>query len=561
MLRQFGKYLLAAAVLLGGCTAADTSLEQENMKVFRYNQAEGLSSLDPAFARNQANVWAATNLYNGLFRLNEDMYPEKDLAEAWDVSEDGTVYTFTIRRGVYFHDSEVFEGGKGREVKAQDFVYSFKRILDPATASTGAWIFSDKVKRNAAGTGYDENWIEAVEDYKLVLRLEKPFAPLMEIFTMPYTYVVPKEAVDKWGKDFRKHAVGTGPFKLKTWDEGNSLVMLKNTNYFKKDDVGKQLPYLDAVMVSFIQDRNQELLSFQQGKLDFMSGLQANSVDLVLDKNGEVRNELKGRFVVQKVPYLNTEYIGFQLDKAAYKEANHPVLDKRFRQAMSYAINREELIKYVYNNLGTPGTAGIIPPAIKYFKENSTKGYDYQPAKAEALLKEAGYPGGKGLPAIKLYTTVQSKAMVEYLQKQWAAVGIPVEIEINMTPTHQELIDNSKVNFFRGSWLADYPDAENYLALFHSQHFSPSGPNKTHFVNPTYDSLYIKSRFESEGFMRLDLYHKMDEIIMQEAPVIVLFYDEVLRLTQNNVTGLEPNAMNILDLERADFMQGGVLAN
>lgn len=561
MLRQFGTYLLAAAVLLGGCTAADTTLDHENMKVFRYNQAEGLSSLDPAFARNQANVWAATNLFNGLFRLNEDMYPEKDLAESWDVSDDGTTYTFTIRRGVYFHDSEVFEGGKGREVKAEDFVYSFKRILDPATASTGAWIFSDKVVRNPAGTRHADNWIEAVDDYKLVLRLDKPFAPLMEIFTMPYTYVVPKEAVEKWGKDFRKHAVGTGPFKLKTWDEGNSLVMVKNDKYFKKDDAGKPLPYLDAVLVSFIQDRNQELLNFQQGKLDFMSGLQASSVDLVLNKNGEVRDELKGQFVVQKVPYLNTEYIGFQLDKTAYKEENHPVLDKRFRKAMNYAINREELIKYVYNSVGTPGTGGMIPPAIKYFKEKSVTGYTYQPAKAEALLKEAGYPGGKGLPAIKLYTTVQSKQMVEYLQKQWAAIGIPVDIEINMTPTHQELIDNSKVNFFRGSWLADYPDAENYLALFYSQHFSPAGPNKTHFVSKEYDALYEKARFESEGFNRLDLYHQMDEIIVEEAPVIVLFYDEVLRLTQNNVTGLTPNAMNILDLERANFMQGGVLAN
>ncbi|MBW3545235.1 MAG: ABC transporter substrate-binding protein, partial [Bacteroidetes bacterium] len=295
--------------------------------------------------------------------------------------------------------------------------------------------------------------------------------------------------------------------------------------------------------------------------LDFMSGLQANSVDLVLDKNGEVRDELKGRFVVQKEPYLNTEYIGFQLDKKAYKDAKHPVLDKRFRKAMNYAINREELVKYVYNNLGTPGTGGMIPPAIKYFKEKGIKGYTYDPAKAEALLKEAGYPGGKGLPAIKLYTTVQSKQMVEFLQKQWQAVGIPVEIEINMTPTHQELIDNSKVNFFRSSWLADYPDAENYLALFYSQHFSPGGPNKTHFANKTYDSLYVKARFESEGFNRLDLYHKMDEIIVEEAPVIVLFYDEVLRLTQSNITGLEPNAMNILDLEQANFMEGGVLAN
>lgn len=559
MLRQFCAYLMAVLVLTAGCTATDNSLEGENAKVFRYNQAEGLSSLDPAFARNQANVWVINNLYSGLFELSADMYPVPNMVKSWEVSEDGTVYTFRLKKGIQFHDSEAFEGGKGREITARDFEFSFKRLLDPATASTGAWIFNDKVKLNENGEGFAENWVEAVGDYELVLRLEKPFGPFLEILTMPYTYVVPEEAVEKWGKDFRKHPVGSGPFKFKSWDEGNSLIMVKNENYWKSGDNGQKLPYLDAVVVSFIQDRNQELLTFQQGKLDFMSGIQANSIDLILDKNGAVKEELKGKFVVQKVPYLNTEYVGFQLDMKVYNGDKHPVLDKRFRKAMNYAINREEMINYVFNNLGTPGVGGIIPPAIRYFKENSVPGYNYDPRKAEELLKEAGYPGGKGLPTLKLYTTVQSKQMVEYLQKQWSAVGIPVEIEINQTPTHQELVDNSKVNFFRGSWLGDYPDAENYLAMFYSKYYAPAGPNKTHFSNADYDKLYEKARYESEGFNRLDLYREMDKIIVEEAPVIVLFYDEVVRLTQRNVTGLDPNPMNILNLEKANFMEGGVL--
>ncbi len=150
--------------------------------------------------------------------------------------------------------------------------------------------------------------------------------------------------------------------------------------------------------------------------------------------------------------------------------------------------------------------------------------------------------------------------MVEYLQKQWEAIGVKVKIEINQVPTHQELVDNSKVNFFRGSWLGDYPDAENYLSMFYSQNKAPLGPNKTHFENAKFDSLYNLARFESEGFKRFDYYLAMDNIIMEEAPVIVLFYDEVLRLTQNNVTGLKPtNPMNVLKLEKVDFMQGGIV--
>jgi peptide/nickel transport system substrate-binding protein len=560
MIRQIGVCLLAGAMALAGCTASDTSLEQENLKVFRYNQAEGLSSLDPAFARNQANVWAISNIYNGLFRLNSEMYPVPDLAESWDVSEDGTEYIFTLRQGVKFHDSEAFEGGIGRNVTAQDVVYSFKRLLDPGTASTGAWIFADKVKQSPDG-GADPTWIEALDNNRVKLTLEKPFGPFLEFLTIPYTSIIPKEAVDKWGKDFRRHPVGTGPFKMKTWDEGNSLVLVKNDNYFKRDGEGKPLPYLDAVLVSFIQDRNQELLNFRQGKLDFVSGLQANSIETVLSADGEVRQEYKDRFVVQKEPYLNTEYIGFSLEPATYSDKNHPILNQKFRQAMNYAINRNDLIKYVYHNVGSPGNMGIIPPAIRYFKENQTQGYEYDIKRAEQLLTEAGFPGGKGLPSIKLYTTVQSKEMVEYLQKQWASVGIPVEIEMNLASTHQELIDNSKVNFFRSSWLGDYPDAENYLALFYSKNFSPAGPNKTHFKNEEYDRLYEQARYETQGFNRLDLYKQMDRIIVEEAPVVVLFYDEVLRLTQPNIIGLEPNPMNVLDLERANFMDGGVVQN
>src|SRR5690606_31969775 len=300
----------------------------------------------------------------------------------------------------------------------------------------------------------------------------------------------PQEAVEKYGKEFRVNPVGTGPFAFKSWEEGNNLVLLKNQNYWRKDDNGKQLPYLDAIQVSFISDKNQELLTFQQKKLDFVSySGQPNSIDLILNNDGTPTREFSGNFVVQKEPYLNTEYIGFQLDPAKYEDKNHPILNKNFRKALNYAINREEMVSFLLNNLGVPGNAGIMPPAVAAYDAEKVTGYSYDPKKAESLLKEAGYPGGKGLPAIKLYTTIQSKPMVEYLQKQWEAIGVKIDIEINQVPTHQELVDNGRVNFFRGSWLGDYPDAEIYLSMFYSQNHSPMGPNKTHFANEKFDSL------------------------------------------------------------------------
>ena len=563
MLRQLWLPVIAA-MLFGSCTGSvDSSAKEDNVigqKVFRYNQADGLSSLDPAFARNQANCWVATQLYSGLFELSDELYTVPNLVDTWKISEDGKTYTFNIKKGIYFHDSEVFPESKGREVKASDFVYTFKRILDPKTASTGAWIFNDKAKRTADGKA-DPNWVEATADYELKIHLHEPFGPFLEILTMPYTFVVPKEAVEKYGKDFRVNPVGTGPFQFKSWDEGNSLIMVKNKNYWRKDENGKSLPYLDAVQVSFIADKNQELLTFQQDKLDFVSySGQPNSIDIILNKDGSPTIDFSGKFMVQKEPYLNTEYIGFQLDPLKYEDPNHPILNKKFRKALNYAINREEMVAYLFNNLGVPGNAGIMPPAVAAYDAEKVMGYAYDLKKAEALLSEAGFPGGTGLPELTLNTTIQSKPMVEYLQKQWEAIGVKVKIEINQVPMHQELVDNSKVNFFRGSWLGDYPDAENYLSMFYSQNKAPLGPNKTHFENARFDSLYNLARFESEGFKRFDYYLAMDNIIMEEAPVIVLFYDEVLRLTQNNVTGLKPtNPMNVLKLEKVDFMQGGIV--
>ncbi|QCK16032.1 ABC transporter substrate-binding protein [Mangrovivirga cuniculi] len=549
-------YSLMILVLFASC-GGDDNVEGQNdlsgKKVFRYNQAEGLSSLDPAFARNQANIWATTQLFSGLFELTDELYTAPNLADTWKISDDGLVYTITIQKGVKFHDNECFPEGEGRELKASDFVYSFNRILDPATASTGAWVFRDKIKVDENGE-IAEDWVKAIDDYTLEITLNEPFAPFLEILTMPYTFPVPKEAVDKYGKDFRTNPVGTGPFMLNTWKENNTLIMVKNEDYWKKDINGKQLPYLDAVEVSFINDKNQELLTFQQGKLDFVSGILSASVDLILNKDGEPKEEFEKEHNCQiyKEPYLNTEYIGFMMDKSVYEDANHPFLNKDFRKALNYAINREELVSGLLNNLGRPGNSGIVPAALPSFDAEVVKGYEYNTKKAEELLKKSGYDASE-YPSFDLYTTIQSKDIIEYLKNQWNSIGVNVNIQINQVPQHQEMVDNSKVKFFRGSWLGDYPDAENYLSMFYSKYYAPAGPNKTHFSNEDYDSLYNVAKETTDGFKRFDLYQKMDNIIVEEAPVIVLFYDEVVRLVHDNIQNLQSNPMNVLKLEKVDI--------
>lgn len=541
-------FLVSALLFAGlpGCGYSDG--ETAGKTVFRYNQPEALTSLDPAFARNQANGWATTQLFNGLVELDDSLRTSPALARKWEISDDGLVYTFYLRKDVKFHDSEVFAGGKGRPITAQDFVYSFSRIIDPKTASTGAWIFNDKVLQTPDGKISDTCFV-AVNDSTFRVHLQRPFIAFLEIITMPYAYLVPREAVEKYGKDFRSQPVGTGPFRFHLWEEGTALVFHKNPEYWKKDELGNKLPYLDAVQISFIADYKVAFLTFLQGKLDFLSGIKESNRDMILQPDGTVQPEFADKFKLQKVPYLNTEYIGFQLDPEKKTSETNPYHDKRVRQALNYALDKKALILYQRNNIGRPGTSGFVPAALPSFSEEKVPGYNFNPTKARQLLNEAGYGGQKPLQ-VKLSTVAEHKELAEFMQNQWATVGVKCEIDINQAGAHQEMVDNGRVHFWMKSWLGDYPDAENYLALFYSKNFSPAGPNKTHFSNEEYDRLYEQANLTTDQEKRWEIYHQLDKIIVEECPAIVLFYDEVIRLTQSNIKGLTANPMNMLKLEK-----------
>lgn len=555
MIRRF-TLLAALAVCLLSCGPGtkQTNNTTDSKKIFRLNLTGGLTSLDPAFADQRTNIWAVTQLYNGLFSFSEDLHVLPELADNYDISEDGLTYTFKIKENVYFHDDQAFTNGRGRELISDDFVYTFKRLMDPMTAAKGSWIFADKVKRNADGKLADD-WITRIDDYKFKITLNRSFPAFLQILAMPFTFVVAKEVIEKYGKDFRKHPVGTGPFMLKTWNEKERLILVKNSKYWKRDVKHATLPYLDAVEVSFIQDKNQAFLSFEKGSLDFLTSISETSRNKILNKDGSIKDDFSNKFVVEKKPYMITEYIGFLLEGT--DEKANPLLNVKVRQALSYAIDRKYLVSNIRNGLGTPGNHGFVPDAISSFDPTQIDGYKVDIKKAQTLLAEAGYPQGKGFPSLTLNTYTTDKEIVELLQKQWDDnLGIKIKIETNQFATHKDMVDNGKVNFFRGSWIGDYPDAENFLAMFYSKNFSPTGPNKTHFKDETYDKLFEEAHETDNTFARYSDYHKMDQIIMDNSPAIVLYYDEVLNLKQKNVTGLKTNKMNTLILEKVDIKSG-----
>lgn len=508
-------------------------------KIFRYNESANISTLDPAFAKDQAIIWACNQIYNGLVELDSNLGIQPSIAKSWTISEDGKTYVFNLRDDVYFHPHPLFKGR--RRVIASDFVYSFNRIIDPKVASPGNWIFNIVENNNGKYSFIAPN------DSTLIIYLNKPFSPFIGLLSMPYSFVVPREIIEHYGQDFRKNPIGTGPFYFKYWKEGVKLVLRKNNSYFQKDSLGVALPYLEAVSISFIIDKQSVFLEFIKGNIDFISGIDPNYKDEILTSQGELQDKYKDRINLLRGHYLNTEYLGFMIDKDISNKDN-PLLNKNIRQAINYGFDRVKMIKYLRNNIGYPGEYGIIPIGLPGF-DTSTKKYYYSPEKSMQLLKEAGYPNAKGLPAISLQTTSSYLDLCKYIQAELNLLGFDIKIDVNPPGALREMISLSKSKWFRGSWIADYPDAENYLSLFYSENFCPNGPNYTHFSNSNYDRLYRLSQGETSLDKRIEYYKEMNNIIMEESPIIVLYYDQVLRFTQKNIKNLYPNPMNLLILK------------
>ena len=522
-------------------TACNSKTETDGKKVFNINLDQNVTSLDPAFARNQNAIWMINQIFNGLVQVDTALNTVPCIAKTWQISDDGLTYTFNLRDDVYFHDDPLFKDGKGRKVVAEDFAYSFFRLIDPKVASSGGWIFSDKVK--------DANSFKALNDSTFQIQLIKPFPAFMQLLTAQYCSVVPKEVVEHYGKDFRNHPVGTGPFKFKYWKEDEILVLLKNENYWGKDGETR-LPYLDAVKVTFISDKQSAFMNFIKKDLDFFNSVDGSYRDDIMTKSGKMTSKYKGKFQLIKGPYLCTEYVGILVDTSKALVKNSPLRFKKVRQAINYAIDKPKLIKYLRNSVGAPATSGFIPRGMPGFDSTRVKGYNYQPALAAKLLAEAGFPNGKGMPEVTLSTSTTYKDLIEFIQAELNTLGIKVKVDVSPSASLRDLMAKNEVNFFRGSWIADYPDGENFLSVFYAKNKVPFGPNYTGYFNKEFDKLFEQSYFEIDAKKRYELYYKMDNMVMEHASIVPILYDQSVTMLQNNISGYPINALSLMILKR-----------
>ena len=520
------------SLLLISCNSEINS--DKDHLVFRYNEHSNISTLDPAFASNPQLIWPTNQLFNSLVQLDNKLNIQPDIAKNWTFNDSTLTYKFNLRNDVYFHKSEVFINAhkdSTRLVTAHDFEYSFNRLLDEKVAARGSWIL------NNVNRFYAEN------DSTFSVQLNQPFPAFLGLLSMRFCSVVPKEAIDYYANDFRSNPVGTGPFKFKLWEENVKLVLRRNPDYFEKDELGNQLPYLEAVAITFLPDKQSEFLQFVQGKLDFVSGLDNSYKDEIVSTKGKLQEKYKNQVNLITSPYLNTEYLGFYMDSPSSE-----IQSKKIRQAINYGFDRVKMIRYLRNGIGIPAVNGFIPKGLAGF--NNMEGYTYQPEKAKELVRQYIEESGNNNPSIAIGTNSQYLDLCEFIQRELEKIGIQVQIDVVPPSTLRQMKSSGELAIFRASWIADYPDAENYLSLFYSKNFTPNGPNYAHFKNNIYDSLYVASLSLPNIEKRKLLYEKMDSIIIEEAPVVPLYYDMAVRFVSKKVSGLGINPQNFLVLKK-----------
>jgi peptide/nickel transport system substrate-binding protein/oligopeptide transport system substrate-binding protein len=483
--------------------------------VYRRPLAQDPATLDPARLRDIYSLAVGQQLFDGLVQFDQTLSITPALAQFWVASRDGLVWTFTLRKGVKFHH--------GREVTADDVVYSFTRILDPRTRSgvadhfmsvQGAAQFREGKAKHVSG-------FAALDPFTIRVTLTDAPVPFVSILAVGQAKIVPRELVAAQGEAFGTQPVGTGPFRFVRWERGKEIVLAANLDYFDGP------PKLERLVFRiFPGERLDGVYS------EFRAGNLEDSPIPTKDYRQIVASQA---YQYVRRPIFNLRHYGINTRAK-------PLDDRRVRQALMYAIDREAIVSEIW--LGRYAFAkGILPPGTLGFNPK-LRGFSHNPAQARELLAQAGYPGGRGLPPIAIWSSVKSDEILrehDRIRKDLEAIGIAVEFQYNADwPSFSRAMEERKLPVFLRAWFADVPDPDNFLTkLFHS-----SSPwNYMGYANSAVDALLEKARAEPDMVRRVEIYRRAEETILEDAPVIPVWHQTYERLFQPYVKGVEVNGL------------------
>jgi peptide/nickel transport system substrate-binding protein/oligopeptide transport system substrate-binding protein len=491
MLKKYSVFIfLICFTFIVGCGAPP----DEGPRAFRYRLASDPPSLDPIHSTDTSSATIVFRIFEGLVEQDPvtlDIVPA--LAERWEITPDGLTYTFHLKRGVKFHN--------GREMTSADFRYSFERCLAPENLSERSWVLAP-IQGSAAmldGKSRSLSGMETPDDYTVILRLEKPFTPFLSYLAMESARVFAREGVN--GDRFTP--IGTGPFRFVDWNH-DIMVRIDAFPDYHGEKAG--IPRVDFEVVP---DLGVALMKLVVGELDLVNETPPGQFEVIKKKYGKF---------VKTWPYLRNEYIGFNLTRPPFKG------NLKLRQALSWAVDRQGIVDTMHEGAGMPAT-GILPPGIKGRNEEIA-GYGFDLSKAAKLLTEAGYPGGKGLPPLTLWYNMNEthQQIAQYVQSTFRKIGVNIQLKSLDWPAYLKACDNFEPDLFRMGWVADIPDADNFLYILLNTAQAGAPGNYSGYSNPEFDRLTNEARMELDENRRIRLYRQAERIAIEDACWIMLLY-------------------------------------
>lgn len=568
-------FLVCATLLLVGC-GKDKTRDLRSAAggkhfggTYHINMIRGNpNGLDPVIINSKLADDIAQQVYDQLISLDSTLAIIPELATRWELSPDGTVYTFHLRHDVTFHDDACFPGGTGRAFTAHDVVYSFERACDPKTRTVAYWVFQDKV---AGANAYFESradsipgndvahvsGLQALDDTTFRITLLHPYAPFIYFLVESCCDVVPHEAVEHYGKDFFQHPVGTGAFTFDHWRPDDEMRLVRNPHYWQHDAQGNQLPLLDEIIFKFIKDDKTQFSEFTRGTFEECFPLPTEFFDKIVDTATRKPLPEYSTFTLQGTPALCTWFVNFLTTKPPFDNAH-------VRRAFSFAVDRDKIVRFVLKGQPYgPGTHGIVPPAFGRYPIESVKGFAFDPERARDEMSQAGYPDGKGFPEVVMHVYPDPRLLqvAEAVQNMLSTtLHITVKLQVLQFAQLMESAEAGTLNLWGTRWYGDYPDPENFLNLWYGSLVPPtdavpSYPNDTRYNGATFNAAFGRALATADEQRRNAAYAEAEQAALNDAPCIILFYEEHYRLLQPYVRDTWLDAMARVDLKWTWFSE------
>lgn len=520
----------------------------------KVNSSEAITSLFPAAVADIYSQHISSQIYEGLLKFNaQDLSIEPCIAESYDIDSINSVYTFNLRKNVFFHNNKCFNRGKGRQVTAEDVKFVFEFLCSEHKLNTSPILWKNYIlgaNKYYNKTADHVEGIEIVDQYTLKIKLKEPFSGFLNMLALTQTSIFPEEALAYYGEKLKTEAaVGTGPFSLKT--SGNSILLAKNNRYYKKDEFGNQLPLLSYISINFNGNKAKELADFKSGKIDFIWGLPVEEIQNVIGSLDDAKKGKNKEFTLQSINNLQVEYYAFSLLDSLLQNIH-------LRKALNYAIDKVYIASYVLEGSVLPAENGLIPEVNDY-DNSKIIGYNFDPKKARKELRLSGYKPKKDDKKLKFYYNnsgqINQLIALEIQRQLKANLGIDLVLEEFDRKTFFEKLNAGQLPFWRFGWIADYPDPANFIASFHSKNIkgSTNNSNKSQFSSPKFDQYFDKAMAEINIKERMHLLAKAEQILLDQAALLPLFHFTSIRLVNPQLEGFPINELEYRDYSKVYF--------